>query len=139
MLTIVMASLFAAASDSVPVKAASLDKNPVRYCRPLMIGISRSNDVYICRSKAGWAQWDSCTGATRYCTPAQKASIGGYTAFPLNEDSRIVCRVLKATGSRLSAQRTCLPQREWQRMWDNSRETMTGLQDRHSTRPPQGQ
>ena len=139
MLTIVMASLLAAASDPVPVEAASLDNQPVRHCRPLMIGISRSEDVYICRSKTQWKKWDSCTGATRFCSQAEKASLGGYTAFPLTEDSRIVCRVLKATGSRLSAQRTCLPQREWQRMWDNSSETMSGLQNKHSNRPREGQ
>ena len=139
MLTILIGSLLAAASDPAPVEAASLDKDPKQYCRPLMIGISRSDDIYICRSKAGWEQWDSCAGATRYCSPAEKASIGGYTAFPLNEDSRIICRVLKATGSRLSALRTCLPQREWQRMWDNSSETMGELQNRHSNRPAQGQ
>lgn len=138
MLTIVIASLLSAASDSVPVKAASLNKEPVRYCRPMMIGISRSSDVYICRSKAEWAKWESCTGATRHCSRAEKAAIGGFTAFPLNEDSRIICRVVKATGSRVSAQRACLPQREWQRMWDTSRETMSGLQDKHSTRPNEG-
>ncbi len=139
MLTIVMASLLAAASETVPVETASLDNQPTRYCRPMMIGISRSNDVYICRSKANWKKWDSCSGATRYCSPAEKASIGGYTAFPLNEDSRIICRMLKATGSRVSTQRTCLAQREWQRMWDNSGEMMKELQNRHSTRPTEGQ
>ena len=139
MLTILMATLLAAASDPVPVEAASLDKQPTRYCRPLMIGISRSSDVYICRSKKAWTKVDSCAGATRYCPPAEKASIGAYTAFPLNEDSRIVCRMLKVTGSRLSTQRTCLPQREWQRMRDNSGEMMKELQNRHSTRPPEGQ
>ena len=76
MLTILMATLLAAASDPVPVEAASLDKQPTRYCRPLMIGISRSSDVYICRSKKAWTKVDSCAGATRYCPPAEKASIG---------------------------------------------------------------
>ena len=139
MLTIMMASLLVAASDPAAVRPASLNNEPVRLCRPQMIGISRSNDVYICRSKAQWAKWDSCAGPTRYCSPAEKASIGGYTAFPLNEDSRIICRALKVTGSRMSAQRTCLPQREWQRMWDNSGEMMNELQNKQSTRPTDGQ
>ena len=139
MLTVLIASLLTAVNEPAPVVTASLDKDQKKYCRPLMIGIARSDDIYICRSKEAWTKADSCKGATRYCSPAEKASIGGYTAFPLSEGSRIVCRVLKATGSRLSAQRTCLPQREWQRMWDNSSETMGELQNSHSNRPTQGQ
>ncbi len=52
------------------------------------------------------------------------------TASTANDDSKVVCRTTKGTGSRLSSQRVCLPKREWQRMWDESRSTMGSLQDR---------
>ena len=94
---------------------------------------SRSQAIIVCRTRAQWLRAETCSGATRYCPPKQLAS--RETAFPMNEDSRITCRVMKVTGSRLAAQRTCMPQREWQRMWDESRSTMSDLQDRQSTRP----
>ena len=132
MLAIAMASLFISASDPVVTHVGSLKDQPVRYCRPIVSGVSRSGDVNICRTKEEWWRYDSCHGATRYCGPTQKATLGKQTAFALTEDSRIVCRMLKVTGSRLSSQRTCLPNREWQRMWDNGRETMGSLQDHQS-------
>jgi hypothetical protein len=136
MLAIAMASLLVAASDSAPLPAGSLKREPVRYCRALVVGASRSGDVKICRTKGEWLRYDSCHGATRYCEPRRTASLGSNTPFPLNEDARIVCRVLRATGSRLSSQRTCLPQREWQRLWDESRSTMGSLQDKYSKKAP---
>lgn len=60
-------------------------------------------------------------------------NLGPPTAFALNEDSRIVCRIVKVTGTRLASQRACLPQREWERMWKDSAEAMLKLQDK-STR-----
>jgi hypothetical protein len=134
MLAIVMASMLAAASDSVPSQVGSLNKEPVRYCRAMIVGYSRSGDVTICKTKAQWDDFDSCHGITRYCSPEQKAALARQhaTAFALTEDSRIVCRIVSVTGSRLRAERTCLPQREWQRMWDNGREEMGKLQDHQS-------
>ena len=134
MLAIAMASFLVASSNSVPTEVGSLKKDPVRYCRAMVLGASRSGDVKVCRTKAQWDRWDSCHGATRYCAP-RTAAKGGYTAFALTEDARIVCRVLRTTGSRLSSQRTCLPQREWQRMWDESRSTMGSIQDKYSKMP----
>lgn len=134
MLAIAIASMLVASSGSVPAQVGSLNKGPVRYCRAMVIGASRSGDVAICKTKAQWDDFDSCRGVTRYCTPAQKATMAKKhaTPFALTEDSRIVCRVLKITGSRLASQPTCLAQREWQRMWDNGRETMGTLQNHQS-------
>ena len=57
------------------------------------------------------------------------------TPVPPNDDRKMVCRNMQGTGSRLNTQRVCLPKREWQRMWDESRTTMSSLQDKHSTQP----
>lgn len=136
-MSILLAVLAQGAITSTPQQAASLKGQPSRYCRLLVVGASRSGDLAICRTKAEWADWDSCAGPTRYCSPEQKAAIRSkYTSFALNEDSRIVCRVLQLTGSRLRSKMACLPQREWQRMWDNGSETTHSLQDNYSKRDP---
>ena len=134
MLGIVMVSLLVAASEPVAIPVGALNKQPVRYCRAMIIGASRSGDVSICKTKAQWDDFDSCRGPTRYCGPDQKAALAKkhYTPFALTEDSRIVCRIVSATGSRLRSARACLPQREWQRMWDESRATMGSIQDKYS-------
>ena len=136
MLAFVMASMMVAASDSAPSEAASLKGVPTRYCREIGSAASRNQAIVVCRTQAQWLRWESCRNVTRYCAPTKRvasAAAGPDSAFPLNEDSRIICRRLKVTGTRLTSQRTCLPQREWQRMWDESRATMSTLQDRHST------
>ena len=128
----------AAISGTMP-EAASRKGQPTLYCRNLVVGVSRSSDVSVCKSKAAWADWDSCQGVTRYCSPAQKAAMRAkYSAFPLNEDSRVVCRVMRGTGSRLGAAKVCMPQREWQRMWDNGQEAARNMQDHYSKQDTSG-
>ena len=138
-MSFLLALIAQAAVAATPPEAASRRGQPTLYCRNMVTGASRSGDVSICRSKAAWADWDSCQGPTRYCSPAQKAAMRAkYTAFPMNEDSRVVCRILAATGSRLRSAKVCLPQREWQRMWDNGTEAMSSLQDHYSKQDPGG-
>lgn len=143
MFALMMASMLVAASPS-PTPAASLAGQPTRYCRELGSAQSRSQAIMICRTKAQWARTDTCTGATRYCAPRKRSAslsgtLGGLTAFPLNEDSRILCKVMKITGSRLRATNVCLPKREWDRMHANSKEEVSDLQDNYSKRPPDNQ
>ena len=144
MFAFVMASMMVAASDPLPTPAASLAGQPTRYCRELGTAASRSQAIMICRTRAQWQRRDSCQGATRYCTPRKRvASLSGLppglTPFPLNEDSRILCKVVKMTGSRLYSTNVCLPKREWDRMHDNSKEEVSDLQDNYSKRPPADQ
>jgi len=125
-----------AAIANIPTEATSRVGKPTLYCRNMVVGASKSGDIAVCKTRAAWADWDSCQGVTRYCSPAQKAAMRAkYTAFALNEDSRIVCRIVNGTGSRLSSRKLCMAQREWQRMWDNSRETARDLQDTFSKKP----
>ena len=135
-MSLLLALIAQAAVVGMPPEAASRKGKPFLYCRNMVIGASRSSDISICKTKAAWFDWESCQGATRYCTPAQKAAMRAkYAAFPLNEDARIVCRILSGTGSRLRSAKVCMPQREWQRMWDDSRETARSIQDHQSTQP----
>ena len=136
MLAFVMASMMVVASDPAPQQAASLKGAPTRYCRELGSAASRNQAIMICRTRAQWQRREACVGATRYCAPVKKvasATFGREAAFPLNEDSRIVCRRLRVTGTRLTSQQACLPQREWERMWKDSAEAALKMQDQ-STR-----
>ena len=135
-MSLLLAMIANAAIANLPTEAASRKGMATLYCRNMVVGASKSGDIAVCKTKAAWADWDSCQGVTRYCSPAQKAAMRAkYTAFALNEDSRIVCRIVKGTGSHLSSTKVCLPQREWQRMWDDSREEARNYQDYFSKKP----
>ena len=133
---LVQASVLPAPAETSPAGAQLGEIKKPLECRIIVTGVSRSGDVTICKTRAAWRELALCRGATRYCSPEQKAAIAArHTAFSLSEDSRIICRLLSATGSRLRTQQTCMAQREWQRMWDESRATMGHLQNKQSTRP----
>ena len=138
MLAFMMASMMVAASDPAPRQAASLKNEPTRYYRELGSASSRKEAIMICRTRAQLLEWDACHGATRYCPPKKRVAMisglpGRETAFPLNEDSRIICRKLSVTGTRLKSESVCLAKREWDRMWEESAEGTLELQDQ-STR-----
>ena len=132
MLTAFAAIVLSASNPALPAaEASSGGKVPYRQCRWLVKGSSASGDVKICRTKAEWRQWEMCNSATSYCSAEQKAQrYGGRTAFALSEDSRVICRIVKGTGSRLSSTKICLPQREWQRQWDEASAATFDMQDR---------
>ena len=130
--------LLSASASAAPQASLGKIEKPLQ-CRVMVAGVSRSADITICRTKAAWRELEACRGATRYCSPEQKAAINAkHTAFSLSEDSRIICRLLSATGSRLRAQQTCMPRREWQRMWDDSSSGVRELQDQSTRSGRQG-
>ncbi len=134
MLSLIMTSMLLAANDPSPIREAPRYTGPPLQCRELGSAPSRSQAITICRTRAQWMRIESCRNVTRYCAPRNKrASLGRTTAFGLNEDSRVVCRLVKATGTRLTQQQMCLPMREWRRMSDDSQSSMDSLQNRHST------
>lgn len=147
MFAFVMSSIAVASSVSAQPEAKDLKKEPTRICREMNNASSRLYAMKVCRTRAEWRRWEACHGSvTRYCTPRKKtpanlASLGRETAFPLNEDSRILCRDLKETGTRIIVHQICLPKREWDRMWTDTSEAVRKLQGEFSTRPqpePQG-
>ena len=74
-MSVLLAVLAQAAIGATPIQAVSRKGLPTLYCRNMVIGVSRSSDISVCKTKAAWADWDSCQGATRYCTPAEKAAM----------------------------------------------------------------
>ena len=58
------------------------------------------------------------------------------TAFLASDDSRIVCRKLRITGSRLRSSMTCMANREWRRMYDDTQTEMKELQNTFSKKGP---
>lgn len=133
MLAFVMASMMVASSTPEPFVEAPKHTGPTLHCREIGSAASRSQAVVVCRTKAQWQRAETCQGATRYCAPKKKDASLQETAFTMNEDSRVVCRTLKQTGSRLQSSRVCLPNREWERMWKDSAESTLRSQDK-STR-----
>ena len=137
MLALVMSLAMVTATDS-PSAMASMKNQPTRICREMGGAGSRSEAIKICRTHEEWLAWDGCHGATRYCTPQMRAAMAGReTAFPMNEDSRIICRKLTMTGTRLKTVKACLAKREWDRMWQESADETRKLQD-FSKRGPSG-
>lgn len=141
MFTLLLASAVATSSATATATSSASEKQPTRYCREMFKTSSRIHSLKVCKTRAEWRRWEACHGSvTRYCTPKRKtlaaANVGRETAFPLNEDSRIVCRMLAVTGTRLLEVQACLPKREWERMWKESAAATHKMQD-FSTRPRQ--
>jgi hypothetical protein len=53
-------------------------------------------------------------------------------AASLPDDSKIVCKTITPTGSRLGGERICLPKREWRRLHDTGQEATRDMQDNYS-------
>ena len=141
MLAFLLASMMVAASDPLPVEAASMKKEPTRYCREIGSASSYSEAIRICRTRAQWLEREACNGATRFCPPKKLPAVATSgiaareTAFPLDEEARVTCRIIKMTGSRVRSAKVCLSQREWDRMYNDAREEVGELQDNQSKQP----
>lgn len=140
MLLWMIASLSVAPVATTPAPLPTIAK-PVVQCREIGSAYSRSEAIVICRTKAQWEVRDACQGATRYCSPEEKRAMlaglpGGEGIYAADEDSRIVCRKLSITGSRLRATSTCLSQREWRRLYDDTQVELKELQNTFSKKGP---
>ncbi|WP_118856997.1 hypothetical protein [Sphingomonas mesophila] len=137
MLDLILASLMSAAvSPAAPAAAnpAAPAKSETRYCREMGNASSRMYAIKICKTRAGWKRYDACNSSvTRYCTPRNK---GRATAFAMNDDSRIICRTVSVTGTRLKQQQACLPKREWDRMFQEANASVFKRIMEHSTMVP---
>ena len=137
MLAWMMASMMVATATLCHA-GASLAGQPTRYCRNWSAPLPQPGDHDLRERRNGIGR--DVPRVTRYAHRASACSLSGLptglTPFPLNEDSRILCKVMKMTGSRLRSTNLCLPKREWDRMHDNSREEVSDLQDNYSKRTP---
>ena len=132
MFEILLAAMMTPANPPIPTTNTTARSEETRICREMNDAYSRRDALKICRTRAEWRRWESCHGSvTRYCAPRKRtASLGAQTAFPLNADSRIVCKFVTRTGSRLYVDKMCMPIREWQRLWDESSATTADIQDK---------
>lgn len=140
MIAMVVASAIAAVSTPAADSSTKPADQPTRYCREMGNASSRLYSIKVCKTRAQWRRWEAChSSVTRYCTPRKRslaaASLGRQTAYPLNENSRIVCRLVKQTGTRIVTHELCLPKREWERMWVETSEGLRERQGDHSTLP----
>ncbi len=141
MFALILASLMVASAERAPQKVEAGKKLPALVCREMGSAYSKSEAIVVCRTRAEWGVRDACSGATRYCSPEEKRAMmaglpGRATAFPASEDSRIVCRKLLITGSRLRSTNTCMANREWRRLYDDTQTEMKELQNTFSKRGP---
>lgn len=141
MFTLLLALITIAPAVPGPQPVGSTKNMPALICREMGSAGSRSEAIVICRTKAEWQIRDACSGSTRYCSPEEKRMMaaglpGRATAFPASEDSRIVCRKLSITGSRLRSTMTCMANREWRRLYDDTQVEMKELQNTFSKKGP---
>lgn len=137
-MSLLAATLLALSPAATPAAAAVTPKSETRFCREMFKSSSRVHSVKVCKTRLEWRRWEAChASVTRYCTPRNKrlaaSQVGRETPFPLNDDSRIICRLVKETGTRIVTQELCLPKREWDRMWVETSEGLRKIQGQHST------
>ena len=107
MLAIVLASMVAAANPAPPVEAASMKKEPTRYCRELGSASSYSEAIRICRTRAQWLEREACNGATRYCPPKKRLAMNTSGVTGSNPPSRLTKMPGSPAGSSRSPDRAC--------------------------------
>jgi hypothetical protein len=69
----------------------------------------------------------------------QAATSAPTTATPAStppDDLKIVCKLITPTGTRVGAERICLPKREWRRLNGNGEEVTREMQENFSKRGP---
>lgn len=83
-----------------------------------------------CGTSGQWAMVAADPAALRSAMgPAAVAD----TSVQNLDDAKVSCRMITGTGSRLNTQWVCLANREWQRMWDDTQETLDQKRRSHST------
>ena len=106
-----------AGSSTVEVPAVKQTK----YCRDMFNSSSRLGAFKVCKTRAEWARFDRCHSATRYCAPVKTAALKD------NED--LVCKYLKVTGSRIAQEKVCASRLQWQRMEQETQDTILQRQN----------
>ena len=91
---------------------------------------SRLGSFKVCKTRAEWQRWDRCHSATRYCAPVRTAVLKD------NED--LVCKYLKVTGSRIAQEKVCATRLQWQRMEQETQDTILSRQNQSKIIPSGG-
>ena len=106
-----------AGSSTVEVPAVKQTK----YCRDMFNSSSRLGAFKVCKTRAEWQRWERCHSATRYCAPVKTAALKD------NED--LVCKYLKVTGSRIAQEKVCATRLQWERMEQETQDTILSRQN----------
>jgi hypothetical protein len=106
-----------AGSSTVEVPAVKQTK----YCRDMMNSSSRLGAFKVCKTRADWQRWDRCHSPTRYCAPVK--------AIVLKDNEDLVCKYLKVTGSRIAQEKICATRLQWDRMEQDTRDTILARQN----------
>jgi hypothetical protein len=118
---------------SIPAGSSTVEVPAVkqtRYCRDMFNSSSRLGSFKVCKTRAEWQRWDRCHSATRYCAPVRTAVLKD------NED--LVCKYLKVTGSRIAQEKVCATRLQWQRMEQETQDTILSRQNQSKIIPSGG-
>ena len=121
------------APASIPAGSTVVEVPAVRqtkYCRDMINSSSRLGSFKVCKTRAEWQRWDRCHSATRYCAPVRTAVLKD------NED--LVCKYLKVTGSRIAQEKVCATRLQWQRMEQETQDTILSRQNQSKIIPSGG-
>lgn len=118
---------------SIPAGSSTVEVPYVkqtRTCREMLVSSSRLGAIKVCKTRAEWARWERCHSATRYCAPVKTAV--------LKDNGDLVCKYLKVTGSRIAQEKVCATRLQWQRMEQETQETILSRQNQSKIIPGGG-
>lgn len=118
----------AATMASLPASTANKE---AKFCREMLFSSSRLGAIKVCKTRAQWQRWERCHSATRYCPPPIRSTV---TMASLPDD-KLICKYLRATGSRLQQQKICATKRQWELTELETQETIRDRQNQ-SKQPP---
>lgn len=126
-MSILLSALLLQAATATPAEARKTTSQPAqsKICRDMLVSSSRLRPVRVCKTRAAWQRWQRCHSATRYCAPPRQQTV---TVASLPND-KLVCKYLKATGSRLEQQKICATRRQWELVELETQETVRDRQN----------
>jgi hypothetical protein len=125
-MSILVLALSLQAAAVPPAQAATPKSEPAKFCRDMLISSSRLGAIKVCKTRAQWQRWERCHSATRYCAPPKQQTV---VVASLPGD-KLICKYLKATGSRLEQQKVCATRRQWDLTEQETQETLRDRQNR---------
>lgn len=125
-LTLSLFLLQATAAATPAISPVPSKQVPAKTCRDMLFSSSRLGAIKVCKTRAQWARWERCHSATRYCPPPRQQTV---TVASLPNE-KLICKYIKATGSRLEQQKVCATQRQWDVAEKEMQETVRDRQNR---------
>ena len=126
-MSILLSALLLQTAATTPTEVPVIQAPPAEHktCRDMLVSSSRLGAIKVCKTRAQWARWERCHGATRYCAPPVRQTV----AVPSLPDDKLVCKYLKVTGSHIEQQKICATKRQWELTELESQETVRERQN----------